>query len=215
MFNYFKNVLGKNTEYQGQESNNVNVIWIHGANSTSSSFQYLRNKTNFEKEIFINYSSLNRFYDNLDMIVKNVKGRGPHFIVGHSLGGIYALHLTRYIRVLGAVSIGTPFAGSSTADWAKYILPNYSLFKDIGRLADPITQAQKIPVLIPWIQIVSTAGQVPYHYGHNDGVVTIESMKSRSDIHHIEVNHNHYETMFSDIVADVIKTQYNKISSTN
>jgi pimeloyl-ACP methyl ester carboxylesterase len=208
MINYFKNLLNKNTEYAGQETDNVNVIWIHGANQTDLSFQYLRSQTNFTKEIFVNYSSMNRFGDNLDMIVEEVQGRGPHFVIGHSLGGLYALHLTQHVRVLGGVSISTPFAGSSTADWAKYIVPNYPLFKDIGRNADPIRQAQEIKLTIPWTQIVSTTGQVPYHGGPNDGVVTIESMKSRSDMEHIEVEHTHYETVCSDTVVDILIEKY-------
>lgn len=208
MLNYLKTFLGKNTEYQGQTTDNVNVIWIHGANQTQLSFQYLRKQTNFSKEIFVNYSSMNKFIDNLDMIVEEVQGRGPHFVIGHSLGGLYALHLTKYIRVLGGVSISTPFAGSSTADWAKYIVPNYPLFKDIGRKADPIRLAQEIRLTIPWTQIVSTTGQVPYHGGPNDGVVTIESMKSRSDMEHVEVEHTHYETVCSDTVADILVEKY-------
>lgn len=208
MLNYIKGIFGKNTEYQGQTTDNVNVIWIHGANQTSLSFQYLRQRTNFSKEIFVNYSSMNKFNDNLDKIVEEVKGRGPHFVIGHSLGGLYALHLTQYIRVLGGVSISTPFAGSSTADWAKYIVPTYPLFRDIGRKADPIRAAQQIKLTVPWTQIVSTTGQVPYHGGPNDGVVTIESMKSRLDMEHVEVPHTHYETMCSDFIADLLIEKY-------
>jgi len=208
MINYFKNIFNKDTEYNGQETDNVNVIWIHGANQTDLSFKYLRSQTNFSKEIFVNYSSMNRFSDNLDMITEEVQGRGPHFVIGHSLGGLYALHLTKYIRVLGGVSISTPFAGSSTADWAKYIVPNYPLFRDIGRNADPIRLAQEIKLTVPWTQVVSTTGQVPYHGGPNDGVVTIESMKSRSDMAHVEVPHTHYETVCSDTVADILIEKY-------
>lgn len=210
MINYLRNLLTRNTEYQGQETDDINVIWIHGANQTSLSFQYLRQQTNFKKEIFVNYSSMNKFCDNLDMIVEEVQGRGPHFVIGHSLGGLYALHLTQYIRVLGGVSISTPFAGSSTADWAKYIVPSYPLFRDIGRKADPVRQAQEIKLDVPWTQIVSTSGQVPYHGGPNDGVVTIESMKARSDMEIIEVPHTHYEVVCSDIVADTICERYKR-----
>lgn len=208
MLNYFRNLLYKNTEYNGQNTDNLNVIWIHGANQTSLSFQYIKQKTNFTKEIFVNYSSMNRFYDNLNMMVEEVKGRGPHFVIGHSMGGLYALHLTQYIRILGGVSISTPFRGSSTADWAKYIVPNYPLFKDIGRKSDPIKHANEINLDIPWTQIVSTTGSVPYHNGPNDGVCTIASMTHRTDMDHVEVAHTHYETMCSDAVAQILINKY-------
>ena len=154
---------------------------------------------------------MNRFYDNLENIVSQVKGNGPHFVIGHSLGGLYALHLTKHVRVAGAVSISTPFRGSSTADWAKYMVPNYALFRDIGRKAHPVTSGHSIEITVPWTQIVSTTGSVPYHNGPNDGVCTIASMMHRTDMEHIEVPHTHYEVVCSQQVADIIRTKYNEV----
>jgi pimeloyl-ACP methyl ester carboxylesterase len=208
MLNYLKNLLGQTTIEEPYTKDEINVIWLHGANQTSLSFEYLRTKTRFKKEIMINYSSMTRFQDNLDMIVEQVQGKGPHFVIGHSMGGIYALHLTQYIRVVGGVSISTPFRGSSTADWAKYIVPSYPLFKDIGRNSDPIRQANDIQLDIPWTQIVSTTGSVPYHGGPNDGVVTLASMTHRTDMTIVEVPHTHYEVVCSNTVADIIKSCY-------
>ena len=204
MLNYIKNLFNK-TEYTDKD---INVIFIHGANQTSLSFKYLQTKTQFSKEIMINYSSMTRFYDNLDMITEQCQNKGPHFVVGHSMGGLYAIHLTKYLRVIGGVSISTPFRGSSTADWAKYIVPSYPLFKDIGRKSDPIKQANEIELDIPWTQIVTTTGSVPYHNGPNDGVVTLASMTNRTDMNQIEVPHTHYETMVSDQVAEIIQEKY-------
>lgn len=212
MINYLKNILGiTNSEKNFQNPDNpVNVIWLHGANQTILSFKYLRDRLNFPKEITINYSSMNRFYDNLEKIVEQVKGNGPHFVIGHSLGGLYALHLTQYIRVVGGVSISTPFRGSSTADWAKYVVPQYPLFRDIGRKAKPVLEGNEIKLDIPWTQIVSTTGSVPYHNGPNDGVVTIASMTHRTDMDFVEVPHTHYEVMCSDEVADLVQQCYAK-----
>lgn len=213
MLNYLRNLLTRNTEYQGQETNDINVIWLHGANQTSLSFEYLRSKTQFKKEITIDYSSMNRFYDNLKDIVDQVQGNGPHFVIGHSLGGLYGLHLTQYVRVIGGVSISTPFRGSSTADWAKYMVPSYPLFRDIGRKAPPVQHGHEISLDIPWTQIVSTTGSVPYHNGPNDGVVTIASMTYRTDMEYIEVPHTHYEVMCSNRVAEIIKEKYSIVSN--
>lgn len=214
MLNYIKNLFGNNTEYKGQDVEDINVIWLHGANQSSLSFKYLQTKTQFSKEIMINYSSMTRFYDNLDMITEQCQNRGPHFVVGHSMGGLYALHLTKYLRVIGGVSISTPFRGSSTADWAKYIVPSYPLFKDIGRKSDPIKQANEIELNIPWTQIVSTTGSVPYHNGPNDGVVTLASMTHRTDMELVEVAHTHYETMCSDQVAAIVAERYSHALTT-
>lgn len=210
MINYIKNFfrITDSTKNFIEPDNPINVIWLHGANCSSLSFEYLRSITNFTKEMTINYSSMNKFYDNLQDIVEQVKGNGPHFVIGHSLGGLYALHLTQYVRVAGGISISTPFRGSSTADWAKYMVPSYQLFRDIGRKSTPIVEGNAIQLNIPWTQIVSTTGSVPYHNGPNDGVVTIASMTNRSDMEFIEVPHTHYEVMTSKTVADIILQRY-------
>ena len=137
--------------------------------------------------------------------------RGPYFIIGHSLGGLYALHLTKHVEIACAVSISTPFAGSWTADWARFFVPTYQLFRDVGRKSIPIKESQGIKLRVDWTQIVSTKGNVPYHGGQNDGVCTIKSMKSRKDMELIEVPHTHFEVMCSDIVAEIILDRYNKI----
>lgn len=186
----------------------VNVVWLHGANQSSLSFAYLRSKCNFKNEILINYNSMNRFYNNLDIIASDLQDQGPLFVIGHSMGGLYALHLTQHLNIIGGVSISTPFRGSSTADWAKYIVPQYPLFKDIGRKSLPVKNANKITLKIPWTQIVSTAGSVPFHNGPNDGVVTVASMTHRTDMRHVEFAHTHYEIICSDKTAELVKNCY-------
>lgn len=214
MLNFFKSLLNQQQNEEKRTIDNINVIWIHGANCSSLSFEYLREKTQFTKEITVNYSSMNRFQDNLKDIVEQVQGNGPNFVIGHSLGGLYALHLTQYIRVVGGVSISTPFRGSSTADWAKYLVPGYQLFRDVGRRSQPVIDANKIKLEVPWTQIVSTTGSVPYHNGPNDGVVTIASMTHRSDMEFVEVPHTHYEVMCSNLVAEIILNRYSSCCET-
>ena len=158
---------------------------------------------------------MNRFENNIEMIADAVKGKGPHFVIGHSMGGLYALHLTQYVRIVGGVSISTPFRGSSTADWAKYIVPSYPLFKDVGRKSLTVKQGNEIKLDIPWTQIVTTAGGVPYHNGPNDGVCTIASMSHRTDMTHLELAHTHYETMVSDRVAETICSCYSDVTKSS
>ena len=195
-------------------SEDLAVIWIHGANQSGLSFQYLRSLTRFKNELVVEYDTSNAFFNNLEMLSKKINQvRGPYFVVGHSLGGLYALHLTKHVDIAGAVSISTPFAGSWTADWARFFVPTYQLFRDVGRRSIPIKEAQGINLKFEWTQIVSTKGNVPYHGGQNDGVCTIKSMKSRKDMELIEVPHTHFEVMCSDLVAEIILDRYQKIST--
>ncbi len=188
------------------------VIWIHGANQSGLSFQYLRSLTRFKNELVVEYDTSNRFFDNLKMLSNKINQvRGPYFVIGHSLGGLYALHLTKHVDIAGAVSISTPFAGSWTADWARFFVPTYQLFREVGRRSIPVKESQGINLKVEWTQIVSTKGNVPYHGGQNDGVCTIKSMKSRKDMELIEVPHTHFEVMCSDLVVKIILERYQKV----
>ena len=190
----------------------VPVIWIHGANQSSLCFNYLSEKCGFQKETFVNYSSSKSFYENLELIYGQVEHLAQCFIIGHSIGGLYALHLLEKLNVKGVVSISTPFNGSRTADWAKFVVPKYQLFKDAGRRAHPIISGHEIKINCHWTQVVSTAGSVPYHEGPNDGVCTVASMEHRkADMRIIQVGHTHFEVMVSSEVSKIVKNSYEEV----
>ena len=48
---YMANWFGTRETEEIRTTNDLNVIWIHGANQTSLSFNYLREKTKFANEI--------------------------------------------------------------------------------------------------------------------------------------------------------------------
>ena len=47
MLNYFKNLLGTISPEEKRTTDDINVIWCHGANQTSLSFKYLQTRTQF------------------------------------------------------------------------------------------------------------------------------------------------------------------------
>lgn len=187
------------------------VVWIHGANQSSTCWNYLREKVSPKNEIIVDYTSFNRFYKNLQDIKEQI-GNQRVFIVGHSLGGLYALHLTKHCNIAGVVSISTPYRGSSAADWGRFMVPNYALFRDVGRRSRPVLEGDRINISIPYTQIVSTRGSVPYIHGANDGVVTVGSMRHRcGDMTCIDVAATHYEVLLSDTVANIILKKYKNV----
>lgn len=186
------------------------IVYIHGASATSDSFNYIRDHIK-HSDMVLEYSSLNRFVDNLESMKEQLSAETDMFFVAHSLGGIYALHLADHFgdRVRGAVTISTPYGGSREANVAKWFLPFNHLMRDIGPDAYPMHQARQIKVGCPWANIVTVRGGSPFISEANDGVVTLESMRRHSSIMDlIELNLNHYEVLLSRQTVDVILSRF-------
>ena len=181
------------------------IVFIHGANATSRSFNYIRNYCDITDYTNLNYNSADGFAHNLAAMREDLKDKKNFVIVAHSLGGIYATYIQNEFKVKNVISISTPFRGSRTADWAKMFVPMYKLFHDVGLRSGPIIDALKIDIKVPWLQIVSTTGNVPWHFSKNDGVVTLRSMTWRKDMDIEYVDYNHYEVLISEEVAKLIK----------
>ena len=188
----------------------MNLVYIHGASATSESFNYIRSKLG--DGIAVNYDSRNGFENNLENIKSEIGSVKDIFFVAHSLGGIYSLHLANAMpnKVLGAVTLSTPYGGAEVADFAKYFLPFSRLMRDIGPSSWAMRQADKIKIQHPWTNVVTVRGQSPFMADANDGVVTISSMKHHADMELVEVDYNHYEVVLSDKIVDIIKERTNK-----
>jgi pimeloyl-ACP methyl ester carboxylesterase len=185
----------------------MKLVYIHGASATGESFNYIREHLNHNDDIVIEYNSKNGFEENLAQMKDVLVNFDNMFFVCHSLGGIYALHLANHFKnqVIGAVTISTPYGGSSVADYARYFLPFSRLLRDIGPNSKPMRTTSKLKVLHPWLNIVTVKGDSPWMVEPNDGVVTIDSMKTRSDMEFIELALNHYEVVISPKTVEILK----------
>ena len=185
----------------------MNLVYIHGASATGDSFNYIRQHLNHPDEIVVEYDSQNGFDRNLDDMKRIVANIDEIVFVCHSLGGIYALHLADAFpqNVLGAVTLSSPYGGAENADYAKYFLPFTRLVRDIGPASAPMKSANKIQIQHPWLNVVTTRGDSPWIMQPNDGVVTISSMRHRSEMQFEELYINHYEVVMSPKTVDIIK----------
>ena len=188
----------------------MKIVYIHGANATSESFNYIRNKLG--SGIDINYDSRNGFENNLKDMQATLDGQTDLVFVAHSLGGIYSLHLANAMpeAVKGAITLSTPYGGAAVADYAKYFLPFSRLMRDIGPSSWAMKQADKIKIQHPWTNVVTVNGQSPFMHEPNDGVVTIASQRHHADMELIEVDFNHYEVVLSDVVVGLIQERVKK-----
>jgi len=188
----------------------MNLVYIHGANATSESFNYIKNKLGGGLDL--NYDSRNGFENNLKDMQSSLSNHTDIVFIAHSLGGIYSLHLANLMpsAVKGAVTLSTPYGGAEVADYAQYFLPFSRLMRDIGPSSWVMKQARNIKIQHPWTNIVTVKGQSPFMSEHNDGVVTIASQKHHEDMELIEVDYNHYEVVLAEPVIKIIKERVKK-----
>jgi pimeloyl-ACP methyl ester carboxylesterase len=188
----------------------MNLVYIHGANATSESFNYIKSKLG--SGIDIDYDSRNGFENNLKVMQLQLEDVDNIAFIAHSLGGIYSLHLANIMpkQVLGAVTLSTPYGGAEVADYAQYFLPFSRLMRDIGPSSWAMRQTNKIKIQHPWTNVVTVKGQSPFMVEPNDGVVTISSMRHHADMELVEVDYNHYEVVLSDKIVDIIDKRIKK-----
>ena len=188
----------------------MTLVYIHGASATSESFNYIRSKLG--KGIDINYDSRNGFENNLNEMLAQLKDVKDIAFIAHSLGGVYSIHLANAIpdQVVGAVTVSTPYGGAEVAEVVKFFLPFSRLMRDIGPSSWAMKQADKIKIQHPWTNIVTVKGQSPFMHEHNDGVVTIASMKHHKEMELVEVDYNHYEVVLAEPVIKIIKERVKK-----
>lgn len=186
----------------------MRIIYIHGANATSVSFNYIRSQLAYNDHV-VEYNSNDGFTSNLIRIHQEIKDFTDVFFIGHSLGGIYALHLADLMpaAVLGAVTLSTPYGGSEIADFVKYLLPFSKLLRDIGPASKPMQTTRDTKVQHPWLNIVTIKGDSPWMARQNDGVVSLSSMRCRTDMELVELPVNHYEVLLSPATVDIIKSR--------
>lgn len=185
----------------------MNLVYIHGNGQSAESFNFMRTQITGYPEIVLEYDSADGFYNNLQQMLTQLEGTSDIFFIAHSLGGIYALHLANAIpeRVVGAVTMSTPYGGSEAAEFVKYLLPFNQLIRDIQPKSAPILQTRVFQIQHPWTNMVSLKGHSPLMVSPNDGVVTFDSMRYRKDMRLIDVDSNHYEITQSRKAVAIVR----------
>lgn len=193
----------------------MKIVYIHGANATGDSFNYIRKNLRHNDEVVLEYDSANGFDNNLEMMRQQLENYDDIFFICHSLGGIYALYLANIYsdRVLGAVTLSTPYGGAESAEYTKHLLPFSKLLNDISPSSRPMSGSRELSVTHPWTNVVSTRGNSPWIIHPNDGVVTIKSMRCREDMVLEELDVNHYEVVLSKKTIALIKNALQEVKN--
>lgn len=186
----------------------MHIAFIHGHRSSANSFNFISSKLQAYQQIFIEYDSEKGFDANHRTMLQQLDGIDDIFFVAHSLGGLHALHLADELqsRVLGAVTISTPYGGSEAAEVLLYMMPFNKVFQDIHPRSTPVVRSRQFTLSCPWTNIVSLKGHSPLMVAANDGVVTLASMRHREDIRLVEVESNHFEVLQHEATVATIKS---------
>lgn len=189
----------------------LTLVYIHGATATSLSFSYIRSHLPYN-EILIDYDCDSGFYQNLESMTNQLQGKRNLFFVGHSLGGIYALHLADQFKeeTLGGVTLSTPYGGSKEAFYLRFLFPFNRLLREVTPFSRPIYGLRNITAPKLWTNIVTKKDNGVWKTEPNDGIVTQASMRYRTDIELMDLDVNHYEVVVSPNTVEIIKDRIKK-----
>jgi pimeloyl-ACP methyl ester carboxylesterase len=191
----------------------MQIVYIHGANSTPTTFNYIKRSLPQHEAFDISYRHDIPLID----IIRNVYEAlpdGPVYIVAHSLGGLIAVavsqlnHASQTKDIQKIMTISSPFGGCKGADILKWMYPSNRLFSDISTVSPVIKAVTRIGAVVPTKCIVTNHGSIPLIRGENDGVVSVESQMSLKGAQYAKQSHNHFEVLLSDDTVAKVKEYF-------
>lgn len=197
----------------------MRILYIHGANATELTFEFIRQNLPTHTGLCANYSVDTPIVENIQNIEKlciEEYGKKPFHIIAHSMGGLIALKLinNKKLNIKKLITLSTPFNGHRFAEFLKWVFPGYRLYDDISPSSDFIKEIQKMRFDVPIQSIVSINGYNPVFRQPNDGVVTVESQLTLKDAEFFEIDLCHFEILLSkDVVIKIEEFFFTKKSS--
>lgn len=188
----------------------MKTVWyVHGANSSPVSFNYITSKLPKHTSRPFSYGPEESLDDISQRLVEAIQSsKGKVSLIGHSLGGIVAFLAAFGIKdkVDKIVTMSTPFGGVKYANTLKMFFPKYLLLKQLHTGSDHIHHVLKHDVIVPTLTLISTSGHVPLIAEPNDGVVEISSQAALRNATAQEIELNHFEILLSpDTVKHIRK----------
>lgn len=185
------------------------IVYIHGANSTSRSFNYIQQRLPDHEILNLEYDVNVPFLQNKQVMADMIKqtfGRKKICVVGHSLGGLFAVRLMNENKnVERAFVMSAPFGGSKFINYISWLCPGYQLFKDISTSSDVIKYFKITKQTKPIMQVITTGGGNPFLGEPNDGTVTVSSQKAIGGAVFTESSRNHFEVLLDDKTVSLMK----------
>jgi pimeloyl-ACP methyl ester carboxylesterase len=181
------------------------ILYIHGANSSPLSFNYIKTKLPEHLGYDVAYNANDPLEDLIWMAENNLVE--PSHIVSHSLGGIIAVALSQRCpdKVLSVSTLATPFGGSEAATRASVLFPFNTFLKNIHVMNPTLREIILKGPTAPTMNIITTSGGTAFEPRPNDGVVTIESQEAFKGNIQYKIDLNHFEVLQSPGVVKIIE----------
>ena len=182
----------------------MKILAIHGAWSSSTSFNYLKHKTKSKDWHCVDYDHrLHSYEDILTMSIGVM--REPYIAIGHSLGGLIALHQSQDVLCKGIITLASPLAGLDL-NLIQLYMSRASLISKIANSSRQIREIHELPYEhLPVLHLIANKGFNPFIYEDNDGVLPIKVQTGWSCGDVAEISANHYEILQSDATVSAVQ----------
>jgi predicted alpha/beta hydrolase family esterase len=183
--------------------NEMKILAIHGAWSSSTSFNYLKYKTKSKIWYCVDFD--HRVDDWNSILQKTIESvREPYIALGHSLGGMIALHMSQDPNCRGIMTLASPLAGLDL-NLIQLYLNRSSLISAIAKNSKQINEIQSLNYShIPVHHLIANKGYNPFICEDNDGVLPIKVQTGWSCGEVSEIPANHYEILQSDATVSAL-----------
>lgn len=179
------------------------VVFIHGLGASPTSFAHLA--LHVPGCILTSYRSHMPIRSAIEQVRRQLP-QEENILVGHSLGGIIALHLAHQTPVSHVVTISSPLGGSKPARFLKWMMFGMPVFCDLTPESTVIRQLQTPPPCAV-TSLTSTAGGMPTLFGEeNDGTVTLSSQRALPYAAHRDICANHMEILLHPDTVNLVKS---------
>jgi pimeloyl-ACP methyl ester carboxylesterase len=185
------------------------LVFIHGLNATSNSFNYLTAKLNLpsERVTCINYTSQQELLLSLHQVDELLPSSGELVLIGHSLGGIISTLLAHKYpeRVKQVITIASPFGGSKAAIFMQWIPGTSPVLQDITPYSRLIKLSQSKPAALVH-SIITQGASIIGSSEPSDGVITVASqLMTPAGKHTAKIRSNHFEVLMMPRTAKLIQ----------
>lgn len=187
-----------------------NLLYVHGASSTSLTFNYVKDKLPEHNAIDFSYDSNDDIEEHIINLTKIIDGFKDNLsIIAHSFGGVITIGASYECQPninepLKIVTISSPFGGSRIATYLKWLYPGYGLLNNCSMSNPVILRIQELGAVESTFNIVTTGGESPIIREANDGVVSVSSQLSLTGCIQKMYRLNHFECLLSpEVVKDI------------